>query len=43
VERGYVVIVPGTVPGDELEVEMEMVKQNFALAEVVDGDELTYE
>ena len=43
VERGYVVIVPGTVPGDELEVEMQMVKQNFAIAEVVDGDELTYE
>ena len=43
VERGYVVIVPGTVPGDELEVEMQMVKQNFAIAEVVDADELTYE
>ena len=43
VERGYVVIVPDTVPGDELEVEIQMVKQNFAIAEVVDGDELTYE
>ena len=43
VERGYVVIVPGTVPGDELEVEIQMVKQNFAIAEVVDSDELTYE
>ena len=43
VERGYVVIVPSTVPGDELEVEMQMVKQNFAIAEVVDSDELTYE
>ena len=43
VERGYVVIVPGSVTGDELEVEIQMVKQNFAMAEIVNGDELTYE
>ena len=43
VERGYVVIVPGSIPGDELIVEIELVKENFAMAEIVDEDELTYE
>lgn len=43
VERGYVVIVPGSVPGDELEVEIQTVKQNFAIAEIIDEDDLTYE
>lgn len=31
VERGYVVIV------------LQTAKQNFAMAEIVDGDDLTYE
>ena len=43
VERGYVVIVPGLIPGDELAVEIEVVKENFAMAKIVNGDELTYE
>ena len=43
VERGYVVIVPGSIPGDELTVEIEVVKENFAMAEIIDGDDLTYE
>jgi len=43
VEHGYVVIVPGSIPGDELTVEIEVVKQNFAMAEIIDGDKLTYE
>ena len=43
VERGYVVIVPGSIPGDELTVEIQLVQENFAMAEIVDGDELTYE
>ena len=37
VERGYVVIVPGTEPGERPTVEIEQVKQNVAFAEVVDG------
>jgi predicted RNA-binding protein with TRAM domain len=43
IERGYVVIVPGTVPGDELTVEIEFVQENFAMAEIINGDHLTYE
>ena len=43
VERGYVVIVPRSVPGDELTVEIDVVKENFAMAEIVNGDDLTYE
>jgi predicted RNA-binding protein with TRAM domain len=43
IERGYVVIVPGSVPGDELTVEINFVKENFAMAEIVDGNDLTYE
>ena len=43
VERGYVVIVPGSIPGDELTVEIQLVKENFAMAEIVNEDELTYE
>lgn len=31
------------VPGDELTVEIEFVKENFAMVEIVDGDDLTYE
>ena len=43
IERGYVVIVPGSVPGDEWTVKIEFVKENFAVAEIIDGDDLTYE
>jgi len=35
--------VPGSIPGDELAVEIEVVKENFAMAEIVDEDELNYE
>lgn len=38
VERGYVVIVPGAHPGDELTVEIEQVTENVAFARVVDRD-----
>ena len=43
VERGYVVIVPGSIPGDELTVEIEVAKENFAMVEIANEDELTYE
>ena len=38
VERGYVVIVPGGQPGDELSVEIEQVKENVAFASIVETD-----
>ncbi|MFC6976740.1 TRAM domain-containing protein [Halomicroarcula sp. GCM10025709] len=38
VERGYVVIVPETEPGQEPTVEVERVKQNVAFASVVDAE-----
>ena len=38
VERGYVVIVPGGQPGDELSVEIEQVKENVAFASIVEPD-----
>jgi predicted RNA-binding protein with TRAM domain len=34
---GYVVIVPETEPGDTVTAEMEAVRENFAIAEVVQG------
>lgn len=34
---GYVVIVPETEPGDTVTAEMETVRENFAIAEVVQG------
>ncbi|ADE01386.1 MULTISPECIES: TRAM domain-containing protein [Haloferax] len=37
VERGFVIIVPGTEPGDRVEVEVTDVKQTVAFAEPVDG------
>lgn len=36
VERGYVVIVPDTEPGEEPTVEIEEVKENVAFATVVE-------
>lgn len=39
VERGYVVIVPGTRPGDTPTVRIEDVRENVAFATVVDDAE----
>ncbi|MGM0398195.1 MAG: TRAM domain-containing protein [Halobacteriota archaeon] len=38
VDRGFVVIVPGARPGDDVTVEIESVQPNYAVANVV-GDE----
>lgn len=38
VERGYVVIVPETEPGQEPTVEVQRVKQNVAFASVLDAE-----
>jgi predicted RNA-binding protein with TRAM domain len=38
IEGGYVVIVPETEPGDTVTAEMETVQENFAIAEVIQGD-----
>jgi predicted RNA-binding protein with TRAM domain len=37
VERGFVVIVPGTEPGDRVDVEITEVRETVAFAEPVDG------
>lgn len=37
VERGYVVIVPGTEPGEEVTVEIEQVRKNVAFAQVIEN------
>ncbi|PSQ45310.1 hypothetical protein BRD17_01820 [Halobacteriales archaeon SW_7_68_16] len=37
VERGFIVIVPGTSPGDEVEVEITEVKDTVAFAQPADG------
>lgn len=39
VERGYVVIVPGTRPGDTPTVRIEDVRENVAFATIVDETE----
>jgi len=41
VNRGYVVIVPETAPGDDLTVKIKQVQQNVAFVTVVDPDYLT--
>ncbi|MDY6776010.1 MAG: TRAM domain-containing protein [Halobacteria archaeon] len=38
VERGYVIIVPETDVGDRVKVEIEEVKENFAVAEVLEEE-----
>lgn len=38
VERGYVIIVPGGEPGEEIEVEIERVTPSVAFAEVIGHD-----
>jgi len=43
VERGYVVIVPETDVGDEVEIEIQELHPNFAMGEVVGEDSLTIE
>ena len=35
-DRGYVVIVPGTRPDDEVTIEIEQAKENVAFARVHD-------
>jgi predicted RNA-binding protein with TRAM domain len=37
IDGGYVVIVPGTEPGDVVTVEIETVRSNFAIAETIQG------
>jgi len=38
VERGYVVIVPETQPGEQPTIKIDDVRQNVAFASVVDSD-----
>ncbi|WP_368277006.1 TRAM domain-containing protein [Halocatena pleomorpha] len=38
VERGYVVIIPGGHPSDELTVEIDQVRESVAFASVVNDD-----
>ncbi|MDY6780765.1 MAG: TRAM domain-containing protein [Halobacteria archaeon] len=38
VERGYVIIVPGADMGDRVKVEVDEVKENFAVGEVLEED-----
>jgi len=42
VERGYVVIIPGTQPGEQPTVEVEQVRENMAFASVVADDPPTH-
>lgn len=39
VDRGYVVIVPDTEVGDEVEIEIEELHDNFAMGRVVGSEE----
>jgi predicted RNA-binding protein with TRAM domain len=38
VERGYVIIVPGTDVGDRVKIEVSEVKSNFAVGEVIEEE-----
>ena len=38
VERGYVIIVPGTEVGDQVKVEVDEVKENFAVGKIIEED-----
>jgi predicted RNA-binding protein with TRAM domain len=38
VERGYVIIVPDAEVGDRVKVEVDEVKENFAVGEVLEED-----
>jgi len=37
VERGYVIIVPGSEVGDRVKIEITEVKSNFAVGEVIEA------
>lgn len=39
VDRGYVVIVPDTDVGDEVEIEIRELHDNFAMGRVIEGEE----
>ena len=39
IDRGYVVIVPGARPNDEVTVEIEQARENVAFARVLDDEE----
>ena len=39
VDRGYVVIVPDTEVGDEVEIEIQELHDNFAMGRVVESEE----
>ena len=39
VDRGYVVIVPDTDVGDEVEIEISELHDNFAMGRVIEGEE----
>lgn len=41
VDRGFVVIVPGARPGDDVTVEIESVQPNYAVASVVEDESTT--
>ena len=38
VERGYVIIVPGTDVGDRVKIEVSQVKSNFAVGEIIEDE-----
>ena len=41
VERGYVVIVPGARPGDEVTVEIRETRENVAFADIQEPDSMS--
>ncbi|WP_256546677.1 TRAM domain-containing protein [Halobellus inordinatus] len=41
VEHGYVVIIPGAQPGEEVTVKIDQVRDNVSFASVVDDDART--
>lgn len=43
VDRGYVVIVPGTAPGDEVDIEVIQTTPNYAFAHIVEEADETEE
>ncbi|WP_233553863.1 TRAM domain-containing protein [Halococcus sp. IIIV-5B] len=38
---GYVLVIPGARPGDEVTVEIENARQNIASAEIHEPDSMT--
>ncbi len=38
VERGYVIIVPGSEVGERVKIEVSEVKSNFAVGEIIEED-----